>query len=122
VYPVIEQTIQKLKRISLTVKQTSDTPIRARFQAINAEAARDLYAQASDWLATAKRGWPKVRDKIRERPVDKNTKLANAFADEIDSVLPAMSLAIDEDQLFVRVEKEGGVDLAALLVFFMLID
>jgi hypothetical protein len=121
-YPVIEQTIQKLKRISLTVKQTSDTPIRARFQAINAEAARDLYAQASDWLATAKRGWPKVRDKIRERPVDKNTKLANALADEIDSVLPAMSLAIDEDQLFVRVEKEGGVDLAALLVFFMLID
>jgi hypothetical protein len=122
VYPVIEQTIRKLKRISLTVKQTSDTPIRARFQAIDAETARELYDRGSVLLETAKRGWPKLRDQIRERPADKNTKLANACAEEIDSVLPAMRLTVDEDQLLVRVEKEGGVDLAALLVSFMLID
>jgi hypothetical protein len=73
-------------------------------------------------LETAKRGWPKLRDLIRERPADKNTKLANALADEIDSLLPEIRLAVEEDQLMVRVAREGSVDLAALLVFFMLID
>ena len=60
---------------------------------------------------------------IRERPADKNTKLANALAEEIDSRASRNTeLTVDEDQLLVRVEKEGGVDLAALLVFFLLID
>jgi hypothetical protein len=122
VYPVIEQTVEKLKRISLTVKQTADTPIRARFEAIDAEKANQLHALASVWFETAKGGWPKVREMIRERPAEKDTKLANALAEQIDAVLPATWLAIDKDQLLVRVEKQGGVDLAALLVFFLLID
>jgi hypothetical protein len=128
VYPVIEQTIQKLKRITLAAQQSSDTPIRARFQAIDAEKARELDAQASAWLETAKRGWPKARNLIRGRPADNYTTLPNggsfalAFADEIDSVLPAIRLTVDEDQLLVRLDKEGGVDLTALLVFFLLID
>jgi uncharacterized protein (TIGR03067 family) len=121
-YPVIEQTIQKLKRITLTAKQSSDTPILAQFQAIDAETARELHDQGSVLLETAKRGWPKLRDLIRERPVDKNTRLANAFADEIDSLLSEIRLTVGEDQLLVRLEKEGGVDLAALLVLFLLID
>jgi hypothetical protein len=122
VYPVIEQTIQKLKRVTLTAKANSDVPLRARFQAVDVERAKELNAQASVWLEEAKRGWPKLRDLIRERPAEKDTKLANALAEEIDALLPATWLAIDEDQLFVRVEKEGGVDLAALLVFFLLMD
>lgn len=122
VYPVIEQTIQKLKHITLTAQQPSDTPILARFQAIDVERAKELAAQASVLLETAKRGWPKLRESIRERPADKNTNLANAFGDEIDSVLPAIRTTVDKDHLLVRLEKEGGVDLAALLGFFMLID
>ena len=62
VYPVIEQTIQKLKRITLTAKQTSDTPIRARFEAIDAEKARaapcprlGLVGNSQTRLAEAKR-------------------------------------------------------------------
>jgi hypothetical protein len=122
VYPVIEQTIQKLKRITLTAKQSSNTPIRARFQAIDSEKANELHALASVWLETAKGGWPKLRDLIRARPADKDTKLANALADEIDSVLPAIRLTVNEDQLLVRLEKAGGADLATLLTFFLLID
>ena len=121
-HPVIEQATEQLKRIALTAKQTSDTPIRAQFQAIDAKNAEELHVQASALLKTAQDGWSKSRDLIRQRPVDKNTKLVDAFADEIDSVLPAIQLAVDEDQLLVRLEKEGGVDLVALLVFFMLID
>jgi hypothetical protein len=122
VYPVIEQTIQQLKSITLTAKQTSDTPILARFQTIDAETAREIHDQASVLLETAKRGWPKLRESIRERPADKNTRLVNAFGDEIDSLLPALRLTVEDDQLLVRPEKEDGVDLADLLVFFMLID
>jgi hypothetical protein len=122
VYPVIQQTIQKLKRVTLTAKANSDVPLRARFQAVDGERAKELDAHASVWLETAKRGWPKLRDLIRERPADKNKKLANALADEIDSLLPEIRLAVEEDQLMVRVAKEGSVDLAALLVLFMLID
>ncbi|QDV62595.1 protein kinase domain-containing protein [Crateriforma conspicua] len=122
VYPVIEQASEQLRRITLTAKQTSDTPILARFQAIDAETARALHDQASVLLETAKRGWPKLRESIRERPDDENTKLASAFADEVDSLVPAIRLTVDEDQLLVRVDEEDGVDLVGLLVFFMLID
>jgi hypothetical protein len=121
-YPVIEQTIQKLKRITLTAKQSSDTPILARFQPIDTEKAEELDAQASVWLETTKGRWPRLRDLIRERPADKDTKLANKLTDEIDSLLPEIRMTVDEDQLLVRLEKQGGVDLAALLVFFLLID
>jgi hypothetical protein len=128
IYPVIEETIQKLKRITLTAEQSSDTPIRAQFQAIDAEKARELDVQASVWLEAAKGRWPKLRDQIRELPADRDTSLPNrrnlalAFADEIDSALSAIRLSVDEDQLLVRLEREGGVDLAAMLVFFLLID
>ena len=122
VYPVIEQTIQSLKRITLTTQQSSDTPIRVHFQTIDTEKAKELNAQASVWLGGTKRGWPRLRELIRDRPADKNTKLAIALVDEIDSLLPKIRLAVEEDQLLVRVAEEGGVDLTALLVFFMLID
>jgi uncharacterized protein (TIGR03067 family) len=120
--PLLEQTLQKIKRITLSAKQSSDTPIQARFHAVDAEKANDLLAQAVAWLETAKTRWPKLRDLIRERPADENAELANALADEIDSLLPEIQLTVDEDQLLVRVEKEGGVDLASLLAFFLLID
>jgi hypothetical protein len=120
--PVIEETIQKLNRIELTAQQSSDTPILARFRAIEAEQAKELDARASVWLEAAIGRWPKLRDRIREHPADKSTKLANALADEIDSVLPAIRLTVDEDQLLVQREKEDDVDLAALLVLFLLID
>jgi len=122
VYPVIEQTIQQLKHITLTARQSSDSPILATFQAIDGEKAKDLGAQASLLLETTKRGWPTLRDLIREGHADRNLKLANALTDEIDSLLPEIRLAVEEDQLLVRVAKEGGVDLAALLVFFMFVD
>jgi hypothetical protein len=86
------------------------------------QTARAFHDEASVLLETAKRGWPKLRESIRQRPADKNTRLVNASGDEIDSVLPAIRTTVDEDQLLVRLEKEGGVDLAALLVFVMLMD
>lgn len=128
IFAVIEQTVQKLKRITLTAQQSSDTPIEARFHAVDAEQADELHAQAVVWLETAKDRWSKLRDLIRERPADEDTTppnrraLALAFADEIDSVLPSLRSTVDEDQLLVRLEQEGGVDLATLLAFFLLID
>ena len=95
---------------------------------VDAEQADELHAQAVVWLETAKDRWSKLRDLIRERPADEDTTppnrraLALAFADEIDSVLPSLRSTVDEDQLLVRLEQEGGVDLATLLVFFLLID
>ena len=126
--PLVEQTLQKIKHITLSAKQNSDTPIQARFHTVDAEKANELLAQAVVWLETAKTEWPKLRDLIRERPANKETTppnrraLALAFANEIDSVLPALRSNVDEDQLLVRLEQEGGVDLATLLAFFLLID
>ena len=88
VYPVIEQTDPETRTRHVDREGELGHAFRATFQAVEDERAKELNAQASVWLEKTKRGRPKLRDLIRERPAEKDTKLANALAEGFNAFFP----------------------------------